>query len=479
MNVVEEEVQEDMDFISIIPLEVLEEIFQYLSSKDLASCAAVSLRWREATNNNKLWNNLCTDLIGTGSPCLSDTESNFLNLKYQFGIPGNEPRLIPICESKLHYCQQKFLSYNWRRGRYVTHWFGKNIKVPESLTFASTDSNERLFYPITEVKNHGSAFCVMRVDGKPTKVCELEHSLNQFINVVCVDEFAIAYVYDNKVKLATCIDGFRFRVTQELDIIPVEYELIKRNTRVVVQSCIKDHYFIKMNSDFIIAGESFYINIWCRKTGEKKGFVTSPIVNASFSSILLYKGFIYIATANNENKTYAIFEYDILDNKLNQIDNVQNFVKKFIVNDGYLLVIMNLDVNRNDIVVYDRKNIKRLWSISQDTSENWAVVEPQVLLLKNLIFYLEGYSIKIIGINDPNVKSEFQVTSTVFSMSNVRQNLLIIKTRSEVEIWDWEKGIKLYTPCVECDDASKVFHDSVRLTLFYEGLGEVRIVGFW
>lgn len=44
-----------MDYISDLPIEVLEEIFLYLDREDLVRCSYVSLQWREVVNSNKIW----------------------------------------------------------------------------------------------------------------------------------------------------------------------------------------------------------------------------------------------------------------------------------------------------------------------------------------------------------------------------------------------------------------------------------------
>lgn len=48
-----------IDFITFLPREIIERIFYHLSPKELSRASCCSRRWREHTNNFKLWQRLC------------------------------------------------------------------------------------------------------------------------------------------------------------------------------------------------------------------------------------------------------------------------------------------------------------------------------------------------------------------------------------------------------------------------------------
>lgn len=514
----------DMDMVRILPVEVVEEIFKHLNVKDLINCSYVSLNWREAANNDKLWFKLwCLKYYDLNKRnYLLEIESSFINKKYQFNIPSNlnndDERLIPVCNWKVYYCQQNYLMYNWRRGRYATHWVGnKDVIAPFKLSYDSEEPN-KIFLPLIKHNDNTRDLIVIKVDGKPKNVCTLERDINDF-NFVCnVCYNTIAYIIDTRLKIVQCNninDDITFKTISILNIRPVNNEL-NTNTLEVIQRISlnrlenqqllddtsvtpKTNYFILLSKDYIISGEEdLYFNIWCRKTFEKKGLIQLQFPNSTISLTLLHCNYIYFVSFNNNAKHYVLFEYYITKNVLKQIITSKNRILKIIVNDNNLVVVTTIDPGRNlnDIVVYKRCNynnnayndndydneyhIKKLYSIVHDTSENWNLIIPQILLSNDLMFYLQGTLIKIIGIDNPQIRSEFSVGTYGSHMYTLHDNLLMFRTRGELEIWDWEKGIRLHTPCVELHEGVRIFYDRTRIILLYPPhKGEMCIIGYW
>lgn len=85
------------DFTKFLPLIVSQEIFSYLSAKDLSNLSRISKTWREISNSNALWRRQCIIkgwlTFGTQSDILydnNDDNENNLNAKNKISHPRFE-----------------------------------------------------------------------------------------------------------------------------------------------------------------------------------------------------------------------------------------------------------------------------------------------------------------------------------------------------------------------------------------------------
>ncbi|XP_054271751.1 uncharacterized protein LOC128992285 [Macrosteles quadrilineatus] len=110
--------------LTILPEEVLELIVGYFSVKDLLSCSAVSLAWRERFNADVFWKRFCIKSI---SNYLENVQSL---VKPVFTMPlENEERLQPLCEWRIRYMRQTHLINNWKGENFLISDFRSYVGV--------------------------------------------------------------------------------------------------------------------------------------------------------------------------------------------------------------------------------------------------------------------------------------------------------------------------------------------------------------
>ncbi|XP_050406729.1 F-box/WD repeat-containing protein 7 isoform X2 [Patella vulgata] len=118
-----------MDFTSILPEEVTEQILSYLSPTDLASVSETCCKWREITNVNTLWLHHCLvrgwlkfglacDLIHEEPLYPKATNVSGTSPVFVLEVP-RKTSLTPICKWKNIFIRVKHLNRNWARGCYT------------------------------------------------------------------------------------------------------------------------------------------------------------------------------------------------------------------------------------------------------------------------------------------------------------------------------------------------------------------------
>jgi len=123
-----------VDFVTLLPREIVDRIFSYLTAKELSRSACCSCQWRERANSSGLWKNLCkrNDWLHFGNISSSKNSSHELYttkptiVKYpNFNSPQFKPfistckDLSPISDWKDVYIRAYHLQKNWADGRYV------------------------------------------------------------------------------------------------------------------------------------------------------------------------------------------------------------------------------------------------------------------------------------------------------------------------------------------------------------------------
>ncbi|XP_054265627.1 uncharacterized protein LOC128988400 [Macrosteles quadrilineatus] len=116
-----------------ILLEIAIEVAKYLTPRDISSCCAVSLHWREVFGTNQVWKGLCDSELDEHlrtTPCVVEP---------QFSLPEQHCSLAPLSQWRTAYLREQHLWKNWRTGncKTVEHKLGKN-KTSEEL-FVTND----------------------------------------------------------------------------------------------------------------------------------------------------------------------------------------------------------------------------------------------------------------------------------------------------------------------------------------------------
>ncbi|XP_038079396.1 F-box/WD repeat-containing protein 7-like [Patiria miniata] len=119
-----------LDIPGLLPEELTERIFRFLSAEDLCRAAACSRAWRERTNNDVLWHWLCkrrrweryskvVDLSRETPFSPSFTDISHTTPTFHFENILTEPAFLSAtCNWKQVYMRAWHLERNWCRGRY-------------------------------------------------------------------------------------------------------------------------------------------------------------------------------------------------------------------------------------------------------------------------------------------------------------------------------------------------------------------------
>ncbi|XP_041070118.1 F-box/WD repeat-containing protein 7-like [Carcharodon carcharias] len=117
-----------IDFVLILPQELVERIFSFLSAEDLCRMACCNRSWREFTNTDILWQPLCAvqnwlnfdidqQLFSKNQYSYSPT--GLTSPRYSTATLSDFPTLSPTCRWKEIYIRACYLNQNWAMGRYT------------------------------------------------------------------------------------------------------------------------------------------------------------------------------------------------------------------------------------------------------------------------------------------------------------------------------------------------------------------------
>jgi len=121
-----------VDFVSVIPRELVDRIFSYLTAEELSRAACCSLQWRDRTNSDNLWKALCrrkkwlhfgenstdSQLLFSSTPITPAPQTNLTSPTFQPVVPTCK-EIPPLCKWKDIYIRANHLHHNWGSGRYV------------------------------------------------------------------------------------------------------------------------------------------------------------------------------------------------------------------------------------------------------------------------------------------------------------------------------------------------------------------------
>lgn len=119
-----------------LPAEILDEIAQYLSVKDLLSCSLACSRLRAVFNDNTIWRKFCKNNI------IKYIESKKRKNNVDYNISALICDLDPICDERIHYIQQNQLLNNWKYGKFVEN----EAYSPYGLYYMSLKSGTPIIY---------------------------------------------------------------------------------------------------------------------------------------------------------------------------------------------------------------------------------------------------------------------------------------------------------------------------------------------
>ncbi|XP_038635852.1 F-box/WD repeat-containing protein 7-like isoform X3 [Scyliorhinus canicula] len=117
-----------IDFVLILPQELVERIFSFVSAEDLFKIACCSRSWREFTNTDVLWHPLCaaqnwlnfdTDQQLFSMNQYSYSPTGLTSPRYSTTTLSDFPSLSPTCRWKEIYIRACHLNQNWSLGRYT------------------------------------------------------------------------------------------------------------------------------------------------------------------------------------------------------------------------------------------------------------------------------------------------------------------------------------------------------------------------
>ncbi|XP_006811259.1 uncharacterized protein LOC100375604 [Saccoglossus kowalevskii] len=135
-----------VDFVAYLPRELTERIFYYLSPSDLCKIACCNKLWRERSNHDPIWQNLCiskgwssygSDLM-IERPFSPNAGTTATSPRYI--APDTPSNLTPVCKWKDVYMRAHHLDNNWITGKYTVIPVLKGHK--EQVT--ALDSNHKV-----------------------------------------------------------------------------------------------------------------------------------------------------------------------------------------------------------------------------------------------------------------------------------------------------------------------------------------------
>lgn len=132
-----------IDFISALPEELALKILSYLDCKSLCQCSKVSRRWKQLSDDDRVWYIMCKQHIdkkcpncGWGLPLLHMKRARFIeaknivNTSSDIGIEYKRAR-----PWKVIYQERFKIESNWRRGKYRSQEFCGHMDGVLSLKF--------------------------------------------------------------------------------------------------------------------------------------------------------------------------------------------------------------------------------------------------------------------------------------------------------------------------------------------------------
>ncbi|XP_054270461.1 uncharacterized protein LOC128991527 isoform X2 [Macrosteles quadrilineatus] len=458
-----------VDFVHVLPMEVIEEIFLYLSPRDLAACTSVSTAWRDAVNSNKVWGRLCDK-----NNWKDEFEPHFSH----FSLAQNKFRrwvhsldsFTPMCHKRMLYNKHSCLQRHWRHGKYRVEKISNG-----PVTYL------QLFEPVTcdgrylVVQDKGSKFStavtlqVWSLNGEPSKVCDLDlprkvdavESVAFDFGTIVVAQAWIIIVYRLKDKTFEKV----FEKTDLADLEP-KSRLPKDIKRMAPH--------LKVTQDYIICVPNFShstvdfipIFFWDRITGELKHTLPFDSMYYQIANAVWFQDSCYLSLSNKKKKSYQVVQFGLKSAAWEAFSHSVDFeVEEVVVGDSYVLAVTKTS-NAAFREVFSRHETpsKELWLWDRQTGDVFKTLEAQgrgFQFVNDYLMYYDSSKVTVLNPKAPDMCSEFEVSGTISSIQAAKHPsiIAIIKTSCYIEVWDWGLGTRLYTITAETGYGSQLWCD--------------------
>lgn len=485
-----------IDFVQILPMELIEEIFQYLTPKDLAAVTAVSSSWREAVNSNKLWGRLC-DLNGWKDD-FDPNFSHFCKSHQQFRKwEHSYDTFSAICQKRLLFNKHSCLLKNWRCGKFVVHKIVTNwcseLREHQSLYMFEPVTCDGHYIVIAEYSKSSTAVAVWSLNGVPFRLCDLylpnpvkpvdaltfDHNTIVFIQ----DWIIVVYkLFQYKFELAYLIEDLKplapvGRLSNSMKQL-TPFLKVTQDTIV----CVPSHSHSTV--DFIP------IFFWDRETGEVKHKLDFDSMYYQITSAIWLGESCYLAMSNKKIKSYQVVEFGVKTGTWEYFSQrVTGAIELITGNDKYILAVTKVSPSREDDFFFLSRSENKelcLWDRATGSSlKKFKVSGRGFQFVDDYLMFFESSLLTVMNPRDPNIiRSEFEVTGTISSIKACQHPsvLVVIKTGCNIEVWDWGVGSRLYTVTAETGYGSKIWCDNQRIITYHserdQGYG-ILALGFW
>ncbi|KAK9512938.1 hypothetical protein O3M35_001243 [Rhynocoris fuscipes] len=419
-----------MDFIQILPIEILEEIFLFLDSIDLIRCSCVSYRWREVVNSNKIWSKRCAVEKILHKPYLKKEDSLFTNpMKMYKTSDSISNRLTPTCHWRSHFNRYMYVKKNWRIGHYtMLRTKVKTSHYKEGMLINIEDSRisvhlvpESLEVPFYIEKRHKFTM----VDNLLLKDGHIIYTQARY--VACYkrqnNEFNLIYEFD--VEKSIC-EGQPTRNHADRTLtaaVSDQFLLIQDNQNPCY---LRFYHFTKgtllkelsMHSlKALQLGRSVCPNISCLQVMNDKVYISYSIANKHLISQYNF----------NTDKWGITF-----DTHLRTIEIVSS--------NNFLCAKMS-------DMAFEKSCELSVWSLHTKleialfcTNKNL----PVILTQDGKIIYSEQDTIYVRGLVQ-SFEKEMDVSSRLDNMCLVWDKMLLVNLGCAIQLWDWVSGVRLHT----------------------------------
>ncbi|XP_075211979.1 uncharacterized protein LOC142319037 [Lycorma delicatula] len=414
-----------VDFISYLPLELIEELVRHLDGIDILNCSKVCKQWKKKLDQENIWRRLCID------------RGWFLNTA------------INIKSWRNLY----WLNQNWCKGFYMCYKFSDE-DISHSFMLPNFNTT---FLDFTSLDSDGEFLILPRRDGINIWDITNDAKIHQRItNNVC----KYCYQFDIKVnkKFIIYLTGNYIQILKK-DSQSKMYERLKilhlykgkaeeKNCSEAISEIYEQEHEHKaeVNENYLaVIQDDKKIFIWLLKPWEFLTFVEIYETDVRILDIKIASSHIFIL--QNKDKQFKIRAYDMKrgtwtlelhpDNSEAAVDDVH---PRLIVNKLLVVSVCPCDANRTVLKVWDfNGRILQTTFLPKETYIQCCVINDIVIYRssKNTITIWSSKIDKII--------KEIDINSSFNFIEVCPGDLLLIAKTASFEVWDWKKGKQLYT----------------------------------
>ncbi|XP_039276586.1 uncharacterized protein LOC120349804 [Nilaparvata lugens] len=421
-----------MDFVASLPPEVTEEIFSYLSVRDLMVCEAVCRGWRLAAKNLRLWkkqedkfekwllpNSMCDIIPGS----FHDTSHSLAAL-----LPEDDSQFNRL---KFFLCQRNFLKHNWSHGIYTKNTlrvkdFFQYIEI--DVFYPSKSPYDCQFYPFVGLfKDDSYAFLLMRLDDKPKIVgtlCTIEsrHSIDR----ICVMRDCLVWFSGLEVKY--------FSLTVDFDKSEV---CSLGNFEVEDEDCVR---MLTMDSCSIVAAVCSTARVWCKKTLSLR-FDIDPDphefneLEIHLTNCWLYDGYLILVY-------HSILKFYNIQNDIPILENqfcVSGCIDHIHCNNGTVF-LRYFDQGFKVIEVRNKKTL----SIKFSRSSKHELLYYLTHEAGNEYISFGNFHTRKIELRKISKSEYYNLTNFNDAPNYVFDSIALIRGKRSLEVWDWRERTNLY-----------------------------------